>query len=85
MENRYQLVVFEGRTLAPKRHLLGNNGLVEVSPPLDLVDSFARWGTIYSVMAPIITDIGMLVHGASKTSPNISNGQMLAVIEDNHN
>ena len=42
MENRYQLVVFEGRTLAPKRHLLGNNGLVEVSPPLDLVDSFAR-------------------------------------------
>ena len=42
MENRYQLVVFEGRTLAPKRHLLGNNGLVEVCPPLDLVDSFAR-------------------------------------------
>ena len=51
MENRYQLVVFEGRTLAPKRHLLGNNGLVEVSPPLDLVDSFARWGAIYRVMA----------------------------------
>lgn len=43
MDNQYQLVVFEGQTIAPKRHLLGNNGLVEVNQPLNLVDSFERF------------------------------------------
>ena len=42
MDNKYHLVVFEGTTVAPKRHLLGNNGLVEVSQPLNLVESFDR-------------------------------------------
>ena len=43
MDNKYHLIVFEGSTKQPSRHLLGNNGLVEVSPPLDLVTSFAQW------------------------------------------
>jgi len=43
MDNKYHLVVFEGTTKAPKRHILGNNGLVEVRPPTNLVEGFARW------------------------------------------
>ena len=27
--NKYQMMALEGRTIRPKRHLLGNNGLVE--------------------------------------------------------
>ena len=42
IDNQYHLVVFEGQTIAPKRHLLGNNGLVEVNQPLNLVESFER-------------------------------------------
>ena len=42
-DNKYHLVVFQGTTRQPKRHLLGNNGLVEVCPPLDLVTSFDQW------------------------------------------
>ena len=42
MDNKYHLVVFEGTTKAPKRHILGNNGLVEVRPPTNLVEGFAR-------------------------------------------
>ena len=42
IDNQYHLVVFEGQTTAPKRHLLGNNGLVEVNQPLNLVESFER-------------------------------------------
>ena len=29
-QNKYHLLVLEGNTVAPKRHLLGNNGLVEI-------------------------------------------------------
>ena len=43
MDNKYHMIVFEGNTKQPKRHLLGNNGLVEVCPPLDLVTSFSQW------------------------------------------
>jgi len=43
IDNKYHLVVFEGTTIAPKRHILGNNGLVEVKPPTNLVEDFARW------------------------------------------
>ena len=43
IDNKYHLVVFEGTTLAPKRHILGNNGLVEVKQPLNLVTSFERF------------------------------------------
>ena len=42
IDNKYHLVAFEGTTITPKRHLLGNNGLVQVNPPLDLVESFER-------------------------------------------
>ena len=44
IDNKYHLVAFEGTTIAPKRHLLGNNGLVQINPPVDLVDSFERYG-----------------------------------------
>ena len=47
IDNRYHLVVFEGSTLAPKRHILGNNGLVEVKQPLNLVTSFERFASIF--------------------------------------
>jgi len=43
MDNKYHLLVLEGRTIKPKRHLLGNNGLVEFGPDIDLVDGFDRW------------------------------------------
>eukprot|EP00092_Neocalanus_flemingeri_P014635 GFUD01015788.1.p1 GENE.GFUD01015788.1~~GFUD01015788.1.p1 ORF type:complete len:490 (+),score=133.83 GFUD01015788.1:100-1569(+) len=43
MNNKYHLLVLEGQTIKPKRHLLGNNGLVEFSPPVDLVEGFDRW------------------------------------------
>ena len=43
IDNKYHLVVFEGTTHAPKRHILGNNGLVEVNKPLNLVTSFERF------------------------------------------
>merc|ERR1711892_495673 len=43
MNNQYHLLVLEGRTIKPKRHILGNNGLVEFSPPVDLVSGFDRW------------------------------------------
>ncbi len=46
IDNKYHLVVFEGTTLAPKRHILGNNGLVEVKQPLNLVTSFERFASI---------------------------------------
>ena len=32
-----------GRTVKPKRHLLGNNGLVQFGPNADLVKGFNDW------------------------------------------
>ena len=43
IDNKYHLVVFEGTSLAPKRHILSNNGLVEVTQPLNLVTSFGKF------------------------------------------
>jgi len=42
-ENRYHLLSLEGRTVKPKRHLLGNNGLVQFGPNTDLVKGFNDW------------------------------------------
>jgi L-arabinose isomerase len=43
MEGRYHLLVLEGATIRPKRHLLGNNGLVQFGPGVDLEEGFQRW------------------------------------------
>ena len=43
-EDRYHAVVIEGKTIKPKRHLLGNNGLVQLPAGApDLVADFDRW------------------------------------------
>ena len=34
---------FQGKTIKPKRHLLGNNGLVEFGNDVDLVTGFDKW------------------------------------------
>jgi len=41
-ENRYHLLVLEGKSLPPQRHLLGNNGLVAVDG-VDLEAGFPAW------------------------------------------
>ena len=41
-DNRYHLLVLEGKSVAPRRHLLGNNGLVELDG-VDLDQRFDRW------------------------------------------
>jgi len=33
----------EGRTVKPKRHLLGNNGLVQFPEDISLCDKFNKW------------------------------------------
>jgi len=43
MNNKYHLLVLEGRTVKPKRHILGNNGLVQFGDDVNLVDGFERW------------------------------------------
>ena len=43
MDGRYHLLALQGRTLPPKRHLLGNNGLVEFTGQGDLRVEFDRW------------------------------------------
>jgi len=43
MNNCYHMIAVEGKTVAPKRHLLGNNGLVEFEDGLDLRESFDSW------------------------------------------
>ncbi|TRY70417.1 hypothetical protein TCAL_16408 [Tigriopus californicus] len=40
---QYHVVIMEGRTVKPKRHLLGNNGLVEFEADVDLINSFEVW------------------------------------------
>ena len=40
--NQYHLLVLEGDSIQPKRHLLGNNGLVEIDG-VDLEAGFERW------------------------------------------
>ena len=40
---RYQVIILEGKTLKPKRHILGNNGLVTFPDALDLVNKFDDW------------------------------------------
>ena len=42
-DGRYHLLVLEGRSVAPRRHILGNNGLVELDNGLNLDESFPRW------------------------------------------
>ena len=59
--NKYHVLVLEGTTIQPKRHLLGNNGLVEVEG-VDLEAGFDRWiqvGFPHHVC---------VVHGWQKTS-----------------
>lgn len=41
--HRYHAIVLEGQTVKPKRHLLGNNGLVNFGPNVNLVTAFQRW------------------------------------------
>lgn len=41
--DQYHVVIMEGRTVRPKRHLLGNNGLVEFEDDVDLINSFDTW------------------------------------------
>merc|ERR1712029_887938 len=43
MNGSYQVIILEGQTLKPKRHLLGNNGLVQFPESLDLVSKFDDW------------------------------------------
>ena len=43
MNGSYQVIILEGQTLKPKRHLLGNNGLVQFPEKLDLVSKFEDW------------------------------------------
>ena len=35
--------LFAGNTIKPKRHMLGNNGLVDCGPSVDVVSSFHSW------------------------------------------
>jgi len=42
-QHRYHLLVFQGVSLPPRRHLLGNNGLVQVEDGVDLDEGFDRW------------------------------------------
>ena len=34
---------FTGRTIEPKRHLLGNNGLVQIPSGVNLTEKFQKW------------------------------------------
>jgi len=39
----YHLLALEGETIVPKRHLLGNNGLVQFSRSVNLIEGFESW------------------------------------------
>ena len=40
-DNKYQMLALEGKTIRPKRHLLGNNGLVQFEKS-NLATSYLR-------------------------------------------
>eukprot|EP00298_Acanthocystis_sp_HF-20_P000051 c10055_g1_i1.p1 GENE.c10055_g1_i1~~c10055_g1_i1.p1 ORF type:complete len:483 (+),score=196.43 c10055_g1_i1:33-1451(+) len=40
--SKYHLVIFQGKTISPKRHLMGNNGLVELEDK-NMIKSFEKW------------------------------------------
>ena len=45
VNGHYKAIIVQGNTIKPKRHLLGNNGLVQLSSPhVDLIgDKFDKW------------------------------------------
>jgi len=51
-DNEYRLTALEGRTIAPRRHLLGNNGLVEIDGVnvLEWFDDLVHQGLPHHVM-----------------------------------